>query len=61
MNQQSATHRSQDSSNRQSDLQSQYGRIAISAVAAALPYGGVKESRREEPRKTHNATAEARD
>lgn len=38
----------------QSELQSQYGRIAISAVVAALPYGG-------ETRKLTSGAGEARD
>jgi hypothetical protein len=61
MNNERATSQSQDGRNRQSELQSQYGRIAISAVAAALPYGSETKTRCAETRKPDYAAAEARD
>jgi hypothetical protein len=54
MNATQATKQSPQERKPQSELQSQYRRIAISAVVAALPYGG-------ETRKSSDAAAEARD
>lgn len=61
MNNERATSQSQDSRKRQSELQSRYGRIAISAVVAALPYGSETKPSGVETKKTDYAAAEARD
>ena len=44
MNNDRATNQSPDGRKSQSELQNRYGRIAISAVAAALPYGGESQA-----------------
>ena len=61
MNNDRATNQSPDGRKSQSELQKQYGRIAISAVAAALPYGGETKLRDGETRKRAHAWAKARD
>lgn len=61
MNKERATNQSLDSRKPQSELQSQYRRIAISAVVAALPYGGETKSSGPETKKRDYAAVEARD
>ena len=39
MNKEQTTYQSSEGRKAQTELQNRYGRIAISAVAAALPYG----------------------
>jgi hypothetical protein len=61
MNNDRATNQSLDGRKSQSDLQNRYGRIAISAVAAALTCGGEAKPRDGETKKRDHAWAEARD
>ena len=61
MNNERATNQSLDGRKPQSELQSQYRRIAISAVVAALPYGGETKPTGAETKKRDYAAAEARD
>ncbi len=50
MTKEQTTYQSSESRKSQAELQNRYGRIAISAVAAALPYGSdSKKPERSEP------------
>ena len=55
MNNDKATNQSLDGRKSQSDLQNRYGRIAISAVAAALTCGGEAKPRDAETKKRDHA------
>jgi hypothetical protein len=50
MTNEETTYQSSEGRKSQTELQNRYGRIAISAVAAALPYGGDRKNQdRSEP------------
>lgn len=54
MNTDQTTYQSSESRKSQTELQNRYGRIAISAVVAALPYGKDKGTPSETKADAHN-------
>lgn len=54
MTNEETTYQSMEGRKSQAELQNRYGRIAISAVAAALPYGGERKKQESAEAETRN-------